>query len=55
MDGERYAKIGEVTEATPGRWVGVKSGLVAINEAGVRGGNAKFDYFLFAPLERKEL
>lgn len=49
-DGENFAKVGTVTEALPGRWVGVKSGLFAINELGREGGSAKFDYFVFQPL-----
>ena len=48
-DGE-YSPVGEMVEATPGRWVGVKAGLTAINEGGVPGGSAAVDYFVFEDL-----
>jgi Beta-xylosidase len=48
-DGE-YRPVGEMVEATPGRWVGVKAGLTAINEGGVPGGSAAVDYFVFEEL-----
>lgn len=47
---ENLAPLGRVTQATPGRWVGVKAGLFAINEKGVEGGSLKADYFVFRPL-----
>lgn len=50
IDGKNYRAVGEVIEATPGRWVGVKAGLVAMNELGNLGGAAQFDYFVFTPL-----
>jgi hypothetical protein len=37
-------------EATPGRWVGVKAGLTAINESGISGGSMAVDYFVFEDL-----
>ena len=46
-DGETFRAVGETTEATPGRWVGVKSGLFAINEAGCPGGSVSADWFVF--------
>lgn len=49
-DEENFTPIGKLTEATPGRWVGVKVGLFAINEAGNEGGSVKADYFVFEPL-----
>ena len=30
-----YIPVGQCVEATPGRWVGVKAGLTAINESGI--------------------
>ena len=51
-DEESFAKIGETVEATPGRWVGVKVGLTAINEAGAEGGSVAADYFVFEPLSK---
>ena len=47
VDGDNYRKVGSVTEATPGRWVGVKAGLFIINEEGCRGGFVKADWFVF--------
>lgn len=49
-DGAEYAKAGEAIETTPGRWVGVKAGLFAINEAGREGGFVKAEYFVFEKL-----
>lgn len=49
-DGAEYAKAGETIETTPGRWVGVKAGLFAINEAGREGGFVKAEYFVFEKL-----
>lgn len=46
-DGAEYVKTGAVVETTPGRWVGVKAGLFAINEAGKKGGFVKAEYFVF--------
>lgn len=46
-DGETFRAVGETTEATPGRWVGVKSGLFAINETGCPGGSVSADWFVF--------
>lgn len=50
-NGDQYRKVGEAVEAAPGRWVGVKSGLVAIHERGLKSGCAKFDYFVYEPLD----
>ncbi|MCM1026720.1 MAG: glycoside hydrolase 43 family protein [Roseburia sp.] len=49
-DGETFRTIGEKTEATPGRWVGVKLGLFAIQEEGQPGGSVKADWFVFERL-----
>lgn len=46
-DGAEYVKTGETVETTPGRWVGVKAGLFAVNEAGKAGGFVKAEYFVF--------
>lgn len=50
MDGESYKSVGESVLATPGRWVGVKAGVFAINKRDRVGGNLKVDYFLFEKL-----
>ncbi len=50
-DEEHFSPTGKVIEAAPGRWVGVKVGLTAINEMGNKGGSLKADYFVFEPLE----
>ncbi len=42
--------VGRVTKATPGRWVGVKVGMFAVNEAGSKGGSVAADYFVFQDL-----
>lgn len=46
-DEENFRQVGKITSATPGRWVGVKAGLFAVNEAGVTGGSVRADYFVF--------
>lgn len=51
VDGTEYTKAGEAIETTPGRWVGVKAGLFAINEAGNKGGFVKAEYFVFEETE----
>lgn len=48
-DEENFRQAGKATQATPGRWVGVKAGLFAINE-GMQGGAVKADYFVFEEL-----
>ena len=50
-DGEEYRSVGRTTKATPGRWVGVKAGLFAINEAGAHGGSVAVDFFVYSKLE----
>ena len=50
-DEENFTPVGQMKEATPGRWVGVKVGLTAINEAGNEGGSVRADYFVFEPLQ----
>lgn len=50
-DGEHFIKAGKKTEATPGRWVGVKTGLFAINEAGRKGGFIRAEYFAYQALK----
>lgn len=47
---EDFRPLGEAVQATPGRWVGVKAGLFAINEKGGQGGACKIDYFVFQGL-----
>lgn len=56
-DGEHFIKAGKKTEATPGRWVGVKAGLFAINEeAGEtgEGGLIRAEYFVYQALKDAE-
>ena len=50
-DGEKYRSVGRTTKATPGRWVGVKAGLFAINETGAHGGSVAVDFFVYSKLE----
>jgi len=50
-DGKEFQTIGEMVLATPGRWVGVKAGLFAINTMGRKGGEIKVDYFRFETLK----
>ena len=47
-----FIPVGEEMMTSPGKWVGVKAGLVAWNESsdGCRGGNVTFDYFVFEAL-----
>lgn len=52
-DGVSFERVGNPTQATPGRWVGVKAGLFAVNEKGAPGGSAAADYFLFEPLSKR--
>lgn len=50
VDGEHYIPAGLTTKAAPGRWVGVKSGLFAINESEDPmevGGSVAADYFRY--------
>ena len=49
-DEEHFSAAGETVEASPGRWVGVKAGLAAINEGGSAPGSIKADYFVFEAL-----
>lgn len=46
-DEKNFRRVGKVTQATPGRWVGVKAGLFAINESDAGEGNVTADYFVF--------
>ena len=48
--GGEFIPLGGKTEATAGRWVGVKVGLYAIHEGEGEGGSLKADYFVFQPL-----
>lgn len=50
VDGQIYQEIGNMVEATPGRWVGVKVGLFAINTMERNGGVVRADSFLFEKL-----
>ncbi|WP_099469409.1 glycoside hydrolase family 43 protein [Konateibacter massiliensis] len=43
-----YESEGNTVLMTPGRWVGVKCGLFAINQAGSEGGSVEADSFLFS-------
>lgn len=52
MDGEYFIEAGESIATTPGRWVGVKAGLFAINESCNKGGQMPADYFLYTSLEK---
>jgi len=45
-----FKAVGEVVEAVPGRWVGVKAGLFAINEGQDVSGSVTADYFVFENL-----
>ncbi len=44
---ENLQPVGQMVEATPGRWVGVKDGLFAINEQGTDSGVVAADYFVY--------
>ncbi len=46
-DGEHFLDAGRTVQATPGRWVGVKAGLFALNEQGRQEGRISADYFVF--------
>lgn len=52
-DGEHFRPAGRTVQATPGRWVGVKAGLFALNECGRKDGRVHADYFVFEKLEKK--
>lgn len=43
--------VGRCIAAAPGRWVGVKAGLFAVNEENHIGGSVSADYFVFQELE----
>lgn len=45
-----YRNVGKSTEAKVGVWVGVKAGLVAINDGETECGTVKISYFVFQPL-----
>lgn len=51
-DGVSFTAAGQQTDATPGRWVGVKAGLFAINEKDVMGGFMETEYFVFERVQR---
>lgn len=46
-DEENFVPKGATIHAQPGRWVGVKTGLFAINECGTEGGSLRADYFVY--------
>lgn len=50
-DDRNYVQAGEMVLATPGRWVGVKAGLFAIQEEQNSGGSVRADYFVFEKLK----
>lgn len=47
LNGSDYVQVGKETEVTPGRWVGVKAGLFAIQEGCNKGGCLEAEYFEF--------
>lgn len=47
----QFHKTGETVQASPGRWVGVKAGLAAMNEKNICGGSVTIDYFVFEKLD----
>jgi beta-xylosidase len=47
LDGTEYISAGETTEATPGRWVGVKAGLFAVHEGEQEPGFVEAAAFVF--------
>lgn len=47
LDGEHFQSAGRTVQAAPGRWVGVKAGMFALNEQGRREGIISADYFVF--------
>lgn len=50
-DGRRFEPLGNVFQATPGRWVGAKLGLVAVAAPGAEAaGHADFEDFAVEPL-----
>lgn len=49
-DGKQYHKVGETSKAEPGRWVGVKSGLVIFNEMEASKGKLWTEYFVYNTL-----
>lgn len=53
-DGERFTPIGQPVAVTPGRWVGVKSGLFAIAEGKEAAGYVQADFFLYEKCEKTE-
>ena len=46
-DGEHFQAAGRTVQAAPGRWVGVKAGLFALNGQGRQEGKISADYFVF--------
>lgn len=46
-DGEQFQPAGRTVQTTPGRWVGVKAGLFALNEQDRQDGRISADYFVF--------
>lgn len=46
-DGEHFQAAGRIVQAAPGRWVGVKAGLFALNGQGRQEGRISADYFVF--------
>ena len=49
-DEKSFRTVGNTTQATPGRWVGVKAGLFALNEKKLPGGSMGAEYFVFEKL-----
>ncbi len=49
-DGDNWSEAGPATEASPGRWVGVKAGLYAIHKGHGAGGKMQAEYFVFEKL-----
>lgn len=49
-DEQHFRAVGSTVQATPGRWVGVKAGLFALNEGESSGGALEAEYFAFREL-----
>lgn len=47
LDGHEFIPVGDVIEASPGRWVGVKTGLTAFHESSGDCGSVAAEYFCY--------
>lgn len=50
-DGEEWIEIGDMAQTTPGKWVGVKSGLFCYNPYEKTNGYIEADYFIYNKLD----